>query len=66
MVEEAQGSKAPIEALVDQISARFVLIVLAIASLSLILWLTVGSAYLGFSQAQSLGHIGEVPLYSVK
>lgn len=55
MVEEAQGSKAPIEALVDQISARFVPIVLVIASLSLILWLTVGSAYLGFSQALSLG-----------
>ena len=55
MVEEAQGSKAPIEALADRISGIFVPIVLIIAFTSLITWLTVGSQYLGFSQALSLG-----------
>lgn len=55
MVEEAQGSKAPIEALADKISGIFVPVVLGIAVLSLALWLTVGSSYLGFSEALSLG-----------
>lgn len=55
MVEEAQGSKAPIEALADRISAIFVPIVLVIASASLALWLIVGSQYIGFSDALSLG-----------
>lgn len=55
MVEEAQGSKAPIEALADKISSRFVPMVLLIATASLAVWLTVGSHYLGFSQALSLG-----------
>ncbi len=55
MVEEAQGSKAPIEALADKISARFVPVVLVVAFLSLILWLTVGTSYLGFSSALSFG-----------
>jgi Cu+-exporting ATPase len=55
MVEEAQGSKAPIQALADKISAVFVPIVLVIAFLSLVLWLAIGSSYLGFSQALSDG-----------
>ncbi len=53
MVEDAQGSKAPIQALADRISAVFVPIVLGIASLSLILWLTWGAAVLGFTLAFS-------------
>lgn len=54
MVEEAQGSKAPIQALADKISAVFVPIVLLIAFLSLWIWLWVGTKYLSFSQALSL------------
>ena len=55
MVEDAQGSKAPIQALADKISAIFVPIVLIIAIISLILWLIIGQKYLGFSQSLSYG-----------
>lgn len=55
MVEDAQGSKAPIEALADKISGIFVPIVLGIAVLTLMLWLTVGASFLGFNEALSLG-----------
>lgn len=55
MVEEAQGSKAPIEALVDKVSGIFVPVVLIIALVTLVVWLVVGSQFIGFSQALSLG-----------
>lgn len=55
MVEEAQGSKAPIQALADKISGIFVPIVLILAFLSLSLWLTLGAYYLGFATAVSIG-----------
>ena len=55
MVEEAQGSKAPIQALADKISSVFVPIVLIIAVVVLILWLTVGTSALGFSTALTYG-----------
>lgn len=55
MVEDAQGSKAPIEALADKISGIFVPIVLIIAFVSLIIWLAIGSQVIGFSQSMSLG-----------
>lgn len=60
MVEEAQGSKAPIQALADKISGIFVPIVLVIALLTLGTWLIVGSQYLGFSQAFSFGIVSFV------
>lgn len=60
MVEEAQGSKAPIQALADKISSMFVPIVLAFAFLTLGMWLAVGSQYLGFSQALSFGLVSFV------
>ena len=41
-VEEAQGSKAPIQSLADKISGVFVPIVLVIGLLSFILWLVLG------------------------
>ncbi len=55
MVQDAQGSRAPIQALADKISSVFVPIVLVISVVTLIIWLTVGTYYLGFSQALSLG-----------
>ncbi len=55
MVEEAQGSKAPIQALADKISAVFVPIVLVLSFVSLGAWLIFGLGPLGFSQALSFG-----------
>lgn len=55
MVQEAQGSRAPIQALADKISGVFVPIVLVLAFLALGTWLVVGSSYLGFSQALAYG-----------
>lgn len=46
MVEEAQGSKAPIERLVDQVSAVFVPIVIVIAAATFLGWGTVGDDWL--------------------
>ena len=55
MVEEAQGSKAPIQAIADKISSIFVPTVLIIAVTVLIIWLIAGSYFLGFSVALSFG-----------
>ncbi|HEU5114934.1 MAG TPA: heavy metal translocating P-type ATPase [Candidatus Paceibacterota bacterium] len=55
MVEEAQGSKAPIQAIADRISAIFVPIVLVLSFVALGAWLLIGSRYLGFPQALSFG-----------
>ena len=60
MVEEAQGSKAPIQALADKISSIFVPVVLVLAFLALATWLLVGTHYLGFSQALSYGLVSFV------
>ncbi len=60
MVEEAQGSKAPIQALADKISSVFVPIVLILAFVDLGVWLTVGTSYIGFSQALSYGLVSFV------
>jgi len=60
LVEEAQGSKAPIQALADKISAVFVPIVLVLAFVSLGAWLTIGSQFLGFAQALSYGLVSLV------
>ncbi len=39
MVQEAQGSKAPVQKLVDRIAALFVPVILAVALLSMIAWI---------------------------
>ncbi len=60
MVEEAQGSKAPIQALADKISSVFVPITLIIAFITLGAWLLLGTGTLGFSQALSFGLVSFV------
>lgn len=60
MVEEAQASKAPIQALADKVSSIFVPIVLVISFLTLGIWVVVGSQFFGFSQAISLGLVSFV------
>ena len=55
MVEEAQGSRAPIQALADKISAVFVPIVLVLAFVTLGAWLLFGIPSLGFPSALSYG-----------
>ena len=55
LVEAAQGSKAPIEKLADQVSAIFVPVVLVLALTALILWIAVGSIFLPATTAISLG-----------
>ncbi len=47
LVEDAQGSKAPIQKLADQVSAVFVPIVIAIALVTFAIWYFVVSASLG-------------------
>src|SRR6266702_8454213 len=44
MVEQAQGSKAPIQRLADTISSIFVPVVLTIAALTFIVWAIIGNA----------------------
>jgi len=43
LVEEAQGSKAPIQAFVDKVASVFVPVVITIAAATFLLWLIVGS-----------------------
>lgn len=51
MVEEAQGSKAPIQALADKISAVFVPVVLVLALIAFSAWLYFGIPVFGFAEA---------------
>jgi P-type Cu+ transporter len=60
MVEDAQGSKAPIQALADKISGIFVPITLVIAFVTLGAWLFIGTNFIGFSQALSFGLVSFV------
>lgn len=60
MVEEAQGSRAPIQKLADTISSVFVPVVIAVAFLSLGAWLVIGSSSLGFAHAVSYGLVSFV------
>jgi len=55
MVEEAQGSRANIQNLADKISSVFIPIVLLISILSLVIWLTAGTWFIGFNAALSFG-----------
>ena len=42
MVEEAQGAKLPIQGLVDRVTLWFVPAVMALAALTVVVWLVVG------------------------
>lgn len=55
MVAKAQGSKAPVQRLADQISAVFVPIILVVAFSALGLWLLFGIPTLGFEAALTFG-----------
>ncbi|MEK7577261.1 MAG: heavy metal translocating P-type ATPase [Patescibacteria group bacterium] len=55
MVEEAQGSKAPIEKLANQVSAVFVPVVLVLSVITFALWLIIGPQFMPFSQSFTLG-----------
>ncbi|HLD03622.1 MAG TPA: heavy metal translocating P-type ATPase [Candidatus Dojkabacteria bacterium] len=55
MVEEAQGSRAPIQNLVDKVSEVFVPVVLVIAFVTLAAWLLIGPSFMDFNQALSFG-----------
>ncbi len=44
LVEAAQGSKAPIQAIADRVSSYFVPLVIALAIITLVGWLTIGGA----------------------
>lgn len=50
MVQEAQGSKAPVQKLVDEIAGIFVPIVLSISIITFIVWMSIGGDN-AFSQA---------------
>lgn len=62
MVEEAQGSRAPIQALADKISSVFVPVVLVISFVSLFSWIFFGTNSLGFSDALSFGLVSFVSI----
>ncbi len=55
MVAKAQGSKAPVQRLADQISAIFVPVILVVAVIALGLWLLLGTPAIGLESALTYG-----------
>ncbi|MFZ2026193.1 MAG: heavy metal translocating P-type ATPase, partial [Microgenomates group bacterium] len=55
LVANAQGSKAPIERIADQVSSVFVPIVLVIAVTTLLVWLIIGGQFMPFSEVLRIG-----------
>jgi Cu+-exporting ATPase len=51
LVEDAQGSKAPIQRLADRVSSVFVPVVIAIAIIAFLFWALFGASYYGVDQA---------------
>jgi len=54
LVEDAQGSKAPIQKLADQVSAIFVPAVIAVAALTFLVWFFVVPQFTDYQFAQSV------------
>ncbi len=59
-VQTAQASKAPVERLVDRVSAVFIPVVLVFALTVFLSWIIIGSQFLPVTQAFSLGLISVV------
>ena len=55
LVESAQGSRAPIQRLADQISAVFIPTVLVLAVVTLLAWILIGVQFMPIDKAFSLG-----------
>jgi len=55
LVEQAQGSKAPIERMADQVSAIFVPVILVVSLVTFLVWVIVGFQFMPLSQSVSLG-----------
>lgn len=55
LVEEAQNSKAPIQSLADNVSKIFVPIVLVLSVITILSWLIIGSRFMDFDKALTLG-----------
>ena len=53
LVEQAQGSKVPIQAVADRVTRVFVPTILGVALLTLLLWLAFPSAFAGLAQRAS-------------
>ena len=62
MVEEAEGSRAPIQSLVDKIAGVFVPVVVVLAFIAFGSWLLFGMGTLGFTQAFSFGLVSFVSI----
>ncbi|MBI2546403.1 copper-translocating P-type ATPase [Candidatus Woesearchaeota archaeon] len=60
LVEEAQGSKAPIQRLADRVSAYFVPVVIVIALLSFAAWYFLGQAWLSGDQLGAYEKLGKL------
>ena len=59
MVQAAQGSKAPVQRIVDKISGIFVPIVVGLAILTFIVWLVVGgSGYFSYALLSAVLGLG--------
>lgn len=55
MVQEAQGSKAPVQRIVDRITAFFIPVVLGFSVLTLFLWVTIGGTdYLSYGMLSAV------------
>jgi Cu2+-exporting ATPase/Cu+-exporting ATPase len=65
MVEEAQGSKAPIQRLADKISGIFVPIVMGIAFAALVIWLIAGRLYMPLNEAFRYGLLSFVGVLAI-
>jgi P-type Cu+ transporter len=64
MVEQAQGSRAPIQRLADRISSIFVPVVLLISALTFILWVVLGQVYPALLLGNGMGGMSVNPWIS--